>query len=132
MYRCARPHEVGYTTRVNRRNFTVAALGVTHICSSVPSRKFDENWSVEGLTRLRERVESFGIHLDSLPLPLSSFYITKAENPEIMLGKSPERDREIDNLCKMIENCTRDGIDTVKYNLTILGVGAHGADARTW
>jgi mannonate dehydratase len=101
---------------------TIAALGVTHICSSLPSRKFDENWSVEGLSRLRERVESFGIQLESVPLPLSSLYITKAENPEIMLAKSPEREREIDNICKMIENCARAGVGTVKYNLTILGV----------
>src|SRR5579875_680339 len=77
---------------------TIAALGVTHICSTLPSAKFDENWSVEGLSRLRERVESFGIHLESVPLPLSSSYITKSENPDIMLAKSPERDREIDNI----------------------------------
>jgi len=101
---------------------TIAALGLTHICSSLPSAKFDENWSVEGLTRLRERVESFGIRLESVPLPLSSSYITKSENPDIMLANSPERDREIDNICKMIENCSRVGIYTVKYNMTILGV----------
>ncbi|HEY7390022.1 MAG TPA: mannonate dehydratase, partial [Bryobacteraceae bacterium] len=75
----------------------LAALGVNHICSAEPSRAFDENWSVEGLSRLRERVESRGITLAAVPLPLSSSYITKAENPNIMLGKSPERDREIDN-----------------------------------
>ena len=72
------------------------ALGVTHMCSDLPSRKFDENWSVAGLKRLREHVESFGIKLDAVPLPMSSSYITKAENPEIILGKSPARDREID------------------------------------
>ena len=41
----------------------LAALGVSHICSALPSRSFDENWSVEGLTKLRERIESFGIKL---------------------------------------------------------------------
>ncbi len=94
----------------------LAALGVSHICSRLPSAKFDENWSVEGLTRLRERVESFGIRLEAVPLPLSSSYITKAENPNIMLGKSPERDREIDDICQMIRNCSRAGIPMVKYN----------------
>src|SRR5258708_21920861 len=79
----------------------LAALGVNHVCSSLPSARLDERWSVEGLTKLRERVESFGIRLEIVPLPLSSSYITKAENPNIMLGKSPERDREIDDLCKM-------------------------------
>src|SRR5580700_9264134 len=76
----------------------MAAFGVNHICSRLPSAKLDEKWSVEGLSRLREQVESFGIRLDMVPLPLSSSYITKAENPDIMLGKSPERDREIDDI----------------------------------
>jgi len=101
---------------------TLAALGVNHICSSLPSRKLDEAWSVEGLSRLRERVESFGIRLEMAPLPLSSVYITKAEYPHIMLGKSPERDREIDEICQMIRNAARAGIPALKYNLTILGV----------
>ena len=100
----------------------LAALGVNHVCSSLPSEKFDENWSVDGLIKLRERVESFGIRLGAVPLPLSSHYITKSENPNIMLGKSPERDREIDNICQMIRNCAKAGIPMVKYNLTILGV----------
>jgi mannonate dehydratase len=100
----------------------LAALGVTHICSGVPSAKFDEAWSVEGLTKLRERVESFGITLAAVPLPLSSSYITKAENPDIMLGKSPERDREIDAICEMIRNSAKAGIPLLKYNMTILGV----------
>src|SRR5579863_6142935 len=98
-----------------------SAFGVVNICSDEPSRKFDEKWSVEGLTQLREKVEKHGITLEAVPLPMSSSYITKAENPEIMLGKSPERDREIDNICQMIRNCKRAGIPLVKYNMTILG-----------
>jgi mannonate dehydratase len=101
---------------------TLAALGVNHICSGIPSKVFDENWSVEGLIRLREGVEKFGIKLDAVPLPMSSAYITRAENPHIMLGQSPERDREIDNICRMIENAAKAGIPLLKYNLSILGV----------
>ena len=100
----------------------LAALGVNHVCSTLPSARLDERWSVDGLMRLRERVESFGIKLEIVPLPLSSNYITKAENPNIMLGKSPERDREIDDLCQMIRNTARAGIPALKYNLSILGV----------
>src|SRR5215510_15984371 len=87
----------------------LAAFGVNHICSALPSERFDDAWSVEGLTKLKDRVESFGIKLDAVPLPLSSRYITKAENPNIMLGKSPERDREIDQICKLIRNASRAG-----------------------
>ena len=60
----------------------LAALGVNHICSALPSPRLDEHWSVDGLTKLRERVESFGIHLDMAPLPLSSHYITQAEGAQ--------------------------------------------------
>jgi mannonate dehydratase len=100
----------------------LAALGVNHICSALPSPTFDANWSVEGLSRLRERVERFGIRLDMVPVPLSSSYISRAENPHIMMGKSPERDREIDHICQMIRNAAKVGIPAVKYNLTVLGV----------
>lgn len=100
----------------------LAALGVEHVCSTKPSDRLDEAWSVDGLTRLRERVESFGIKLEMVPLPMSSAYITRAEYPAIMLGKSPERDRAIDDICQMIRNAARAGIPAVKYNMSILGV----------
>ena len=50
----------------------------------------DAAWSVDALTRLRERVESFGITLDMVPLPLSSSEISRSENPAILLGKEPD------------------------------------------
>ena len=100
----------------------LAAFGIEHICSTLPSAKLDASWTVEELTRLRERVESHGIHLDMVPLPLSSNYITKYESPEILLGKSPERDREMDDICQMIRNAAKAGIPALKYNLNILGV----------
>lgn len=100
----------------------LAALGVNHICSSLPSNRLDESWSVAGLSRLRERVESFGLTLAMVPLPLSSSYITRAEYPNLMLGKSPQRDRDLDELCQMIRNAARAGIPALKYNLSILGV----------
>ncbi len=97
-------------------------FGVRHICSGPPAPHLDDGWSVQNLTRLKERTESFGIHLDMVALPLASSTIAKADNPNIMLGKSPERDREIDVICGMIRNVSRAGIPAVKYNLTILGV----------
>jgi mannonate dehydratase len=100
----------------------MAGFGVNHLCSRLPSDRLDEHWSVDGLARLRERVESFGVTLDMAPLPLSSNDITRFEMPNIMLGKSPDRDREIDDICQMIRNAARAGIPSLKYNLTFLGV----------
>jgi mannonate dehydratase len=117
----------------------LAAFGVNHICGRLPSAKFDENWTAEALKRRREHVASFGIELEAVPLPLSSAYITRSENPNIMLGKSPERDREIDHICQMIRNASQAGIRTLKYNMSILGVvrtqsttGRGGATYSTW
>jgi mannonate dehydratase len=100
----------------------MAAFGVNYICSRLPSAKMDDAWSVDGLTKLRERVEKFGLVLDMVPLPMSSNPIARFENPNIMLGKSPERDREIDDICHMIRNTARAGIPSLKYNMTLLGV----------
>jgi mannonate dehydratase len=99
-----------------------SAFGVNHICSALPSKTLDEKWSVEGLTKERERVESFGLHLDMLPLPLSSVEIDKAEYAAIMLGKVPDRDRAIDDICQMIRNAGKAGIPALKYNMSILGI----------
>src|SRR5687768_3190634 len=38
-----------------------AAFGVNNICSRLPSVKMDEAWSVDALSKLRERVASHGI-----------------------------------------------------------------------
>ena len=117
----------------------MAGFGVNYICSRLPSERLDERWSVDGLSRLRERIESFGLTLDVVPLPMSSNYITKAELPNIMLGRSPERDREIDDVCQMIRNTAKAGIPCLKYNMTFLGVprtestkGRGGAEYSTF
>lgn len=100
----------------------VAAFGIKHICSGALSQRLDEKWSAEGLSRLRQQVESFGINLAMLPLPLSSVTINRNSYPHILLGQDPERDREIDAICQMIRNAGKAGIPALKYNLTYLGV----------
>jgi mannonate dehydratase len=100
----------------------LAGFGVNHICSRLPSPTMDVAWSVEALTKLRERVESFGITLDMVPLPLSSYEISRSESPAILLAKEPDREQQLDGICQMIRNTARAGIPSVKYNLTFIGV----------
>jgi len=99
-----------------------AQFGVTHICGTPPRPGLKGSWEVDDLLKLRERVELFGLKLDMLPLPMSAWPISRAENPHIMLGKSPERDREIDVICDDIRAASKAGIPALKYNLTFLGV----------
>jgi len=103
-----------------------AAFGVNNICSELPSAKLDDAWSVESLSKLRERVASFGMSLDMVPLPMSSSEISRVEMPAIYLSASPERDRAIDDICQIVRNCARAGIFQVKYNFTLIGIPRSG------
>jgi mannonate dehydratase len=104
----------------------LAGFGVNHICSRLPSARMDAAWSVDSLSRLRERVESFGLTLDMVPLPLSSSEISRSESPAILLARNPDRDQQIDDICQMIRNTARAGIPSLKYNLTFIGVPRTG------
>jgi len=109
----------------NDDDYTVLAqLGVKHICGT-PETPHAE-WSADNLLAYRRKVESFGITLDMIPLPLGSSLIdseqAQSDCPNIVLGKSPERDREIDHICDIIRACAETGIPAVKYNLSFLGV----------
>jgi mannonate dehydratase len=100
----------------------MSSFGIEHICSGEVSNSLDEKWSVEGLSKLRERVEKHGIALDMVPLPLPSAVIAKAPMSAVMMGQSPERDRQIEQIQQMLRNCAKVGIPAVKYNMSILGV----------
>ena len=97
-----------------------AQLGVTHVCVDPPGNP--HHWSLDDLNRHREHVESFGLSLDMVQLPLSSRPIEEQESPHILLGKDPERQREIDSICALIERLAAAGIPAAKYNLCIIGI----------
>ncbi len=97
-----------------------AQLGVTHACVDPPGNP--HHWSLDDLNRHREHVESFGLSLDMVQLPLSSRPLEEQQSPNILLGKSPERDGEIDSICALIERLARAGIPAAKYNMNIIGI----------
>src|SRR6267143_4272230 len=97
-----------------------AQLGVRHVCVDPPGDP--HHWSLDDLQRHKEHVESFGLVLDMVQLPLSSRPIEEAESPHILLGKDPERQREIDSICGLIERLAKAGIPAAKYNLCIIGI----------
>ena len=97
-----------------------AQLGVTHVCVDPPGNP--HHWTLPDLNRYREHVELFGLSLDMVQLPLSSRPIEEAESPHILLGKDPERQREIDSICELIERLAAAGIPAAKYNFCIIGI----------
>jgi mannonate dehydratase len=79
--------------------------------------------TVEELKQFRDLPDKMGVSIDILTPPnLASSHIDRERNPGIMLGKSPERDREIEGVQTMIKNCAAAGIPCIKYNMSILGV----------
>lgn len=96
-----------------------AQLGLKHICSDPPGDP--ASWTLDDLKSHREKVEGFGLTLDMIQLPLPSQAIEKASYPDILLA-GPERDRQIDAVCRMIENCAAAGIPSAKYNLNLIGI----------
>ena len=82
--------------------------GVDHICGYPPDPGPSGYWTVEQLKRTHELCEKHGVTLDMVALPfLSSSHIDREPKGAIMLGQSPERDRDIDAINVMIAHCAR-------------------------
>lgn len=113
-------------------------LGVDHI-SADPSGDW-RDWDRPTLERFREKVESFGLTLDMLLLPLSSDGVARSKVRDILLA-GPDRDEQIDAICQLIENCGAAGIPAVRYNFNYIGIprtamepgrGGYMAEAFRW
>jgi mannonate dehydratase len=102
----------------------VGRFGVTSIVSGVQRADSTQlGVTREDMMRMRELPEKHGIRVSVLTPPqLSSSHIDRESNPYIMLGQSPERDREIEAFQTTIRNAAAAGIPCVKYNMSLLGV----------
>jgi mannonate dehydratase len=114
--------------------------GCDHICGYPSKAESRGYWTLEELERTRDLCERHGVHLEMVALPfLTSSHIDRERRGAIMLGQSPERDRDIADIHKMIEACAKAGVPTFKYNLSLLGVlrtrstaGRGGSSYSTW
>ncbi len=101
----------------------LARYGVMNICG-YPQIEGDRLYAtVEELKRMTDMAAKYGISIDCLAPPLlASSFIDREKHPAIMLARSPERDRDIEQLQTLIRNCAQAGIPSIKYNMSILGV----------
>lgn len=103
----------------------LAQLGVTHVCADPEGDP--HGWSVDDLRRHRDRLAGFGLSLDMVQLPLASRPIEQSQSPDILLA-GPDRDRQIDSICRLIERLAEAGIPAAKYNLNIIGIPRSAAE----
>ncbi len=114
-----------------------ARHGIKNICGMLPKKG---PYSTEDLVQFRERCEKAGIGVDLLTPPfLASDSIETSNRKAVMLGQSPERDRDIEEFQNLIKSCAKAGIPAIKYNMNILGVlrtertpGRGGVGYSTW
>lgn len=97
----------------------LAQLGVRHLNDNPPGNP--HTWTLDVLQRHRDKLDTFGLVLDMVQLPLGSVVIEKSHSPDILLA-GPDRDRQIESICRLIENLARAGIPAAKYNLNIIGI----------
>lgn len=71
--------------------------------------------------RHRDRLDRLGLQLDMVQLPMGSMPVERQHSPDILL-KGPERDRQIDSICRLIEILAETGIPAAKYNLNLIGI----------
>ena len=98
--------------------------GLEAICAK-PEIKDPERLypTVEELNRMLDLGNKHKLKVEIIDSPLlQSTYIDREKHAAIMLGQSPERDREIEAIQTTLKNCAATGIRTLKYNLSILGV----------
>jgi mannonate dehydratase len=116
-------------------------FGVTHVCGGPePKNPKRGYWTVEELSKVRDLCDNAKLTMAMMWEPfLNSSNIDNVDRPAIMLGKSPDRDRDIECFQKHIENCAAVGVKSVKYNLSLLGVprtartpGRGGSSYSTW
>ncbi len=96
--------------------------GVNNIDGGSPKYTRGVGWSESEVSQMKNACESYGISLDMLHTPLGSGGNDNNAMPNILLGKSPERDVEIVDWWQIIEVASKVGIRGLNYNLTILPV----------
>ncbi len=99
-----------------------ARHGVFNIDGGAPKYIKGVGWDLNDSLAKKEACEKYGISLDAYHFPLTSDGIDKVLFPNVMLGKSPERDREIEMLQQMISVAGKTGVHCLNYNTIIFPV----------
>jgi mannonate dehydratase len=116
----------------------LARHGVEGVCG-YPELTEARTWRLDEVQALRERVEKHGMTLDLCSFRLTSSGIENQVYPNILLGKDPERDRDIDAICEIIRTASEAGVPGLKYNMALHPVlrtgrteGRGGARYSSW
>ena len=115
----------------------LSRYGIQHV-NGYPTR-VDKTLLYPTVEELKALVDLGARHGISIDMTETVSLQSGGHTSAVMLGKSPERDREIEAFQTTIRNCAAAGIPILKYNLTILPVlrsgkvaGRGDATYRQW
>ncbi|MFC1762585.1 mannonate dehydratase [Planctomycetota bacterium] len=97
----------------------LARHGVYSLDPGSPKSIKGVGWDLADALAQKEACQEYGISIEAYHLPLSSAGIGRVSMPNILLGKSPERDREIEIIQQMILVAGKAGVKVLQYNTTI-------------
>ncbi len=100
----------------------LARYSIRNICGYPPIADGRLYATREELEQMKDVAAKCGIEVDMVAPPfLASISVDVDKHAAIMLGQSPERDHDIEDMQTMIRNCAAAGIFAIKYNLQIVG-----------
>lgn len=101
----------------------VRRYGIQNVYARAPISDPDRMYAtVTELRRMKEVGERNGVSVDIVrPRNLAMSNIDSERWPAIMLGESPQRDRDIEGFQQLIRNCAIAGISGIRYTLSIVG-----------
>jgi mannonate dehydratase len=101
-----------------------ARYGVRNICGYPRIAEAGRlSATVDELKQMLEITNKYDVKVDCIAPPfLASSHIDRTAHTGIMLAQSPEREREVEAVQKLIKNCADVGIPSIKYNMSLLGV----------
>ena len=101
---------IGVTAQATDEELTLAAqMGCSGVVVPAPPFEGGLRWSYEDLSRLRERVESFGLRLEAIQNTRLDLL------DEIRLGR-PGRDAQLEDFKEAVRNMGRAGVPIFAYN----------------
>lgn len=115
--------------------------GVDHICGyPVIEDRERGHLTVAELARTKDLCDKHGVTLDMVALPfLTSSHVDRTKRAAIVLGKDPDRQKDVDDVHKCIQAMAKVGVPAFKYNMSLLGVvrtasttGRGGTKLSTW
>jgi mannonate dehydratase len=101
----------------------VRRYGIQNVYARAPIADPDRMYAtVAEITQMKEIGARNGVSVDILrPRNLAMSNIDNERWPAIMLGESPQRDRDIEGFQQLIRNCAIAGVSGIRYTLSIVG-----------